>query len=377
MDSNGQFPRHIFQYLIFLFCIFSMPAYAMEMTLEEKVGQLLMVHFRGETANEEAKTLVQEIGIGGVIYYNWANGLHSSKQVQNLSLSLQNLAQDSRHSLPLFIAIDQEGGAVSRLTNGFAVLSSNRALGEIGLPDLAEEAAYIAGQELKAVGININLAPVIDINNNPRNPVIGNRSFGDKPEIVTVFGAKALRGYKRANILACLKHFPGHGDVELDSHIDLPVIHKSIDALKANELFPFAKLAASAELIMTGHLLVPAFDPENCSTLSEKTLNYLRNEIGFDGIIITDSLVMEGVLKKHRTVEETAIQALIAGCDILLLGGKHLTDENTCLELNLNDLRRIHSAIVEAVKCQRVSEERLNQAVQKIFKLKSSYFLIP
>ena len=191
-------------------------------------------------------------------------------------------------------------------------------MGETLDPNLAKEIALSIGQELRGVGINMNLAPVVDINSNPQNPVIGSRSFGNSAEAVILFAEQALRGYKQAQIIATLKHFPGHGDTTVDSHEDLPVVHKSKEELERMELLPFAKLAASAEAIMTAHILVPAFDAESCSTLSEKTLSYLRQTIGFQGVIVSDSLVMEGVLKKCQTVDEAAIQALIAGCDLLI-----------------------------------------------------------
>jgi beta-N-acetylhexosaminidase len=305
-------------------------------------------------------------------YYNWANGLHSSSQVQLLSSELQNLSKNTQESIPLFIAVDQEGGVVARLNKGFTEFPGNKALGETQNPDLAEFAAFVMGQELKAVGVNFNLAPVVDVNINPRNPVIGIRSFGNNPEEVSVFGEKALKGYRRAGIIATLKHFPGHGDVEIDSHEDLPIIHKSIEELSQVELLPFARLATAAEVIMTAHLLVPSLDRENCSTLSEVTLNLLKKNMGFQGIIISDSLVMDGVLKKCHTIDEAAIQALNAGCDILLLGGKLLTGGHV-LELTVSDIQRIHSAIVEAVKYGRVKEERLNEATTKILALKKRY----
>lgn len=310
--------------ILALFCLCSIRCFGSDllqtMSLEEKIGQLLMVHFHGEVANEDAKTLIQEVKAGGIIYFNWSNGLHSPAQVQTLSAGLQKMAQENRNQIPLFIATDQEGGVVNRLNKGFTLFPGNRALGETHDPNLAEAAALCIGEELQSVGVNMNLAPVVDINSNPQNPVIGVRSFGDTPEVVLAFGKKALQGYRQAHIIAVLKHFPGHGDVRVDSHEDLPIIHKSMEELKQVELLPFAKLAASADAVMTAHLLIPALDPENCSTHSEKTLAYLKNTLGFQGVVITDSLVMEGVLKKCYSVDEAAIQALNAGCDVLLLG---------------------------------------------------------
>ncbi len=345
------------------------------LSLEEKVGQLLMVQFHGEVANEDARTLIQDTKVGGIIYYDWANGLNSPQQVKTLSTSLQELTKSNPNPIPLLIAVDQEGGVVARLKKGFTKFPGNKALGETGDPQLARSAALAMGQELLAVGINMNLAPVVDVNSNPRNPVIGVRSFGENPEAVIAFGQNALNGYKEAQIIATLKHFPGHGDVSVDSHEDLPIIDKPIEKLQQVELLPFSKLADSTDAIMTAHILVPALDKDNCSTLSKKTLDYLKNKIGFKGVIVSDSLVMEGVVKKCHTVDEAAIQALEAGCDILILGGKLLSGEKAGLELSVSNIQRIHGSIINAIKSGRISEVRINEAVEKILSLKTRYIV--
>lgn len=341
------------------------------MTLEEKVGQVLMVHFHGETANDDAKTLIQETKIGSIIYYNWANGLHSPEQVRKLSSDLQELAQSNRIQIPLLIAVDQEGGRVVRLREGFTQFPSNQAVAETYDPNEAEMAAWTMGKEMLSVGINMNLAPVVDINSNPQNSVLKDRCFGRLPEIVVAFGKKALDGYRRAGVFSTLKHFPGYGDVTIDPHADLPINRKSYEELRSLELVPFAQLAPFADAIMTAHILVPGLDPENCSTLSEPTLSYLRDIIGFRGVIISDSLVMQGVIKQCRSVDEAAIRALNAGCDLLILGGKLLVGASNGYELTTADVQRVASTLVEAVKTGRVSEERLNQAVDRVLRLKA------
>lgn len=346
-----------------------------DMTLEEKVGQLLMVHFHGNVANEEARTLIRNSYVGGFIYYNWSNDLISPEQVRSLSRGLQKLTLENRHPIPLLIATDQEGGIVARI-KGFTIFPGNKALGEAGDPELAESSAFYIGQELQAVGVNMNLAPVVDVNCNPRNPIIGIRSFGDNPEKVCTFAERALKGYHRAGIITSLKHFPGHGDVEIDSHQDLPIIKKSREELEKIELLPFTRLASQTDTIMTAHLLIPAIDPQNCSTLSSNTLNILRKEIGYEGVIISDSLVMEGVLKNCSSIDEAAIKAFNAGCDILLLGGKQIIGTDI-KELSVEDIKRIHSSLVNGVKDGRISEERLNQSVGKILALKDRYPLLP
>lgn len=342
-----------------------------ELTLEEKVGQLLMVHFNGENVNNETKELIQTLHIGHIIYYNWANGLYSPEQIDCLSNGLQKLAAQNRIPLPLIIAVDQEGGIVSRLQEGFTSFPGNKVIAETGDPSLAELCAYATGLELRSVGINMNLAPVVDINSNPRNPVIGIRSFGETPEIVISYAEKSLQGYHRAGIITALKHFPGHGDVQTDSHSDLPILRKSLSDLEKMELLPFNHFVDKTDAIMTGHLMVPSIDPAHCATLSPSLLNLLRLKVGFKGVIISDSLVMEGVLKNGGSIENTCIQAFNAGCDILLLGGKLMIGSQK--ELSLSDIKKIHSVLVDAVKIGIISEKRLNQSVQRILALKKKY----
>lgn len=343
------------------------------MSLEEKVGQLLIAHFHGEMINKDAKTLVQKTKVGGIIYYSWSNGLNSLKQVQNLSRGLQELAKENRIPVPLFIATDQEGGAVTRLSGEFTAWPGNRALAMAGDLDLAEACILAMALELNAGGINMNFSPVVDVANNPRNPVIGIRAFGTSAETVSAFGKQVVEGYKQRHIIATLKHFPGLGDVTVDPHEGLPILSKSLEELEKVELVPFRKLAPSVDAIMTAHVLVPAFDEKSCATLSEKTLNYLKNQMEFKGLIIADSLAMQGVLKRCHTVEEAAIQALNAGCDMLILGGRQLLGEHIGFELTPLDIQNIHHAILSAVKSGHISETRVDEAVKKILHLKEYY----
>lgn len=359
--------------LTFVIPCFSNESWVDDLTLDEKVGQLLIVHFNGLEPNEEAKYLIQTVHVGGIIYYNWANGLTSAQQVRALSHGLQGFCQQNRKPIPLLIALDQEGGRVVRLKNGFSPLPSNGAVGAVGDPDLAGKLAFLAGQEMRAVGVNLNLAPVVDINSNPGHSFIGDRSYGDSPTQVIAFARKAVEGYKAAGMISALKHFPGHGDVEVDSHIDLPVINKTLEELEGCELRPFFELGAYSEVIMTAHLMVPAIDPVHCATLSKKTLNFLREKIKFTGVIISDSLIMEGLLKNGLSIDDAAIQAINAGCDLLILGGKYLNGMDRSLELSVCDVGRIHAALVNAVKMGVISELRLNDAVQRILKLKSKH----
>lgn len=341
-----------------------------KMTVEEKVGQLLMVHFIGEEANEEASHLIKKIHVGAFIYYTWANGLNSPKQVANLSSGLQQLAQQTPNKIPLIIAVDQEGGRICRLKEGFTPLPDNRTIAFTGIPAIAEKYAYTTALELRAVGINMNLAPVVDINSNPENLLMTSRSYGSDAESVVAYAKCTLDGFYNGGLLSCLKHYPGHGNVNVDSHLGLPVVNKSKDELMDVELVPFKALASVSDAIMTGHILVPSVDGSCCASTSKVLISILREDIGFSGPIITDSLVMQGVLEKYKTPEDAALAAFEAGCDILMLGGKLLSGNHAGYELTAPDIVRVHQYIVNAVQSGRISEERLDQSVLRILNIK-------
>ncbi len=341
------------------------------MTLEEKVGQMFMAYFDGHEANENAEKLLRETKIGGIILYNWANGLTNPYQVQKLSLGLQELA--AQHvGIPLLIAADQEGGVVSRLQEGFTEFPGNAALGRTEQPELAYEVAQCIGKEMKCVGVNFNLAPVVDIHN---NPMIGLRSFGEDPTEVMQFGRASLEGYKNVGVLSCLKHFPGLGDAVIDPHRGLPVVTKSLDELMECELYPYAQLVGQSAAIMTGHILFPQIDPENCATLSARILQgILRDRLHFQGVLITDSLSMQGVQEGYETLEEVALRALEAGNDILLIGGRDLQkqmDEET----HVDALIHLFHYIVSLVKEGEISEERIDASVRRVLQLKEKVAL--
>jgi len=355
--------------LLFFLCLPSLVfSFALDdLSLEEKVGQMLIVHFHGYEANEDAKQLIQEAKVGGFIYYNWSNGLDSKEQVKQLSQSLQVLSK----KWPLFLTVDQEGGRVQRLRNGFIKIPSALEIATTLSPSKAEELAYSVGLELKEAGININLAPVVDVNVNPANPVIGNRSFGNNPETVITYGGAMMKGYKRAGIISTLKHFPGHGDVTIDSHFGLPIVNKSRKDLDQVELKPFQELSQEAEAVVTAHILFPTLDAGQPATSSSKILKtLLRKELGFQGVVLSDSLVMKGILDRYASVEEAAIASILAGCDIIVLGGAQLTQGVKEFELQPKDIFRIHRAIVNAVQKGIIPEDSIDEAVERILTLK-------
>ena len=332
-----------------------------EMTTEEKVGQLIMVGFAGTQANEAIEIHIRDRFVGGVVLFS--RNIQSPKQTAELTNELQRLAQSTTHGIPLFIGIDQEGGWVIRLKEGATVLPGNMALGATDSTELAERAGEITAVELAAVGVNLNFAPVMDVNNNPRNPVIGRRSFGESSERVSQLGVAYIRGLQHNGMLATAKHFPGHGDTTVDSHFDLPTVSHDRERIHALELQPFrAAIDADVAAIMTAHIIYPAFDPDRPATLSPTILtNLLREELGFDGLLITDDMEMKAIDDRYRS-GEASVMAIEAGADIVMVLWTPTKQDE------------VFDALLSAVKSGRISQARLNQSVERILKGKRAAF---
>ncbi|MCF7753255.1 beta-N-acetylhexosaminidase [Paenibacillus xylanexedens] len=325
-----------------------------DLTLEQKVGQLLMCGFHSQHADEQITRLIRDYHVGGVIYFR--RNVESIDQLTRLSAELQDMAAEAG-ALPLMISVDQEGGMVARIDQeGMTQVPGNMALGATGNPEYTLECAQILGRELKSIGIDMNLAPVVDVNNNPLNPVIGVRSYGEHAESVSAHGVAAITGYQSQGIAATAKHFPGHGDTAVDSHLGMVTVPHDRNRLEQMELVPFRKaIEAGIDAIMTAHVMFPSIEPEPIpATLSHKVLTgLLREEMGFEGIIITDCLEMHAISKPYG-VAEAAVRAVEAGADLILVSHT-LQDQVAALE-----------AIVEAVRTGRVSEEVIHQAVERI-----------
>ncbi len=286
----------------------------MDMTLRETVGQLMMIGFAGTALTPELVDWIQEYRPGGVILFS--RNLVDPEQVARLTTALQEVAPGP----PLLIAIDQEGGRVSRLPQGFTIFPAAATVAACQSSDVVYSTTEVTAKELKAVGINMNMAPVLDVNTNAANPIIGNRAFGETPEQVCTFGVAAMTGLQDNGVIACGKHFPGHGDTITDSHKILPVVTAPKERLYSTELIPFRHaIKHGLRTIMTAHVLYTALDPTFPATLSPIILtDLLRTELGFDGITITDDLEMNAILS-HGSVGEAAVQSLRAGADILLI----------------------------------------------------------
>ncbi len=336
------------------------------LTLEQKVAQVMMVAFAGPVLTPDVREMVGRYGVGGVILFQDNIGALTPQQVLELTTELQGLATTGEAGVPLLIAVDQEGGPVNRANTGTTILPGNMALGAAASETLTYEAARAVGRELRAMGITMNLAPVVDVNSNPRNPVIGVRSFGADPDLVGRLGAAAVRGYQDGGVLAVAKHFPGHGDTDIDSHLDLPVIRHSLERLERVEFPPFrAAISAGVAGVMTAHVAVPTLDPdpERPATLSPTTLTRLRAMLGEDGLIISDDLEMGAIVARYHTAE-AAVAAFVAGADVLLF------------RRDAAEQRRAHALLLAALNAGAISMERLDASVRRILLAKERLGLL-
>lgn len=344
------------------------------MSLEEKVGQLFVMRVYGHSATapdqvdidanldeigvRSAAELIARYHVGGIIYFTWAHNTRDPHQIADLSNGIQRAALAQPTPLPLLISTDQEHGIVCRVGEPATLMPGAMALGAGGSRSDARTAARIAGAELAALGINQNYAPDADVNVNPANPVIGVRSFGSDPQSVAGLVAAQVKGYQSAQVASTAKHFPGHGDTSTDSHTGLPSIQHTREQWAELDAPPFrAAVAAGIDSIMTAHIVVPALDPsEDPATLSRPILTgILREELGYDGVVVTDSLGMEGVRTKYGD-ERVPVLALQAGVDQLL---------------NPPDLSVAWNAVLAAVKSGEISEARIEESILRILRLKS------
>jgi beta-N-acetylhexosaminidase len=282
--------------------------------LSELCGDLIISGFPGTSLDEHTRKALSEKRRAGVILFR--RNVESVAAVHDLSLQIVAAA---RSEYGAFISVDQEGGRVKRLPEPCVQLPPMRFLGDVGHDGLVRRAAVAMGAELYALGINLNFAPVLDVDSNPRNPVIGDRSFGRDPNVVAGLGVAFAQGLQSRGVLACGKHFPGHGDTDLDSHLALPVVRHGRDRLEQVELLPFRRAVRTVGAFMTAHVVFEAIDPSLPATLSKLVIqDFVRREMGYSGLIFSDDLEMRALADRY-TVEESAVMAIRAGCDVLLI----------------------------------------------------------
>lgn len=371
--------RHILKLLILITCTFTVVGCSQNrqgdgVTLDQKIGQMLMVGFRGTTIDKQSPIFedIQQRHLGGVVLFDYdvpadtsVRNVVSPNQVEKLTAELQEYA-----GTPLFISIDQEGGKVVRLKqkHEFKPTVSAKYLGELNNPDSTRYYAYQTAQTLKESGINTNLAPVVDINTNPNNPVIGKleRSFSDDPEIVAQQAAIYIKELRAQGIITSLKHFPGHGSSENDSHLGVVDVTQS---WQEKELQPYRHLIQQnlADMIMTAHIFNANLDSTYPATLSEPTINgLLRDSLGFKGVVLSDDLQMDAIRTEYG-LKETIKLSIEAGVDILVFANNSIFDEDIS--------SKAHAIIKGLVKDGTISEQRIGKSYKRIMKLKKKYLI--
>lgn len=330
------------------------------MTLQEKIGQRLMTGFPGTEMTEEFRRVVKEHKIGNVILFK--ENIRDRTQLKQLCRDIQDLVrQETGHSA--IIAIDQEGGIVTRLPEDAVNVPGAMALGATGDPENAYRAGLLIGREMRALGPNMNFAPTVDVNSNRSNPVIGVRSYGDDPDTVARFAARSVQGLLEAGVLCTAKHFPGHGDTDLDSHLALPCVDKPLEALEKVDLIPFkAAIDAGVSAVMTAHILFPQIEPEPIpATMSRRIMQgLLREKLGFRGIIVSDCMEMKAIAS-HYGVSAGTLAAFKAGVDLVEITHHPLwcADAAVC--------------ILEAAEAGELDLEEMDASVNRILEYKDRW----
>lgn len=325
------------------------------LTIEEKIGQMLCFSHQGQSYQSQLKTLIEDYHIGNIIHF--AHNIASIESLKTLNEEIQ-----THSKIPTFISLDQEGGMVRRITQHITYLPGAMSLAATG-EDIYEITKY-CGEDLKQLGIHINYAPVGDINTNPLNPVINSRSYGDDASKVAEFVKQAFKAYQDAQILPTIKHFPGHGDTNVDSHLGLPVVKKTKQALLSEELIPYLEaIKNNLEGIMVAHILYLELDENYPSSLSYNVITkLLQEELGFRGLITTDSLTMKAIWGRYP-IKEIVRMGVLAGNDILVFcGGAELSEQ-----------KAIYQAFLDLVKTEEIPLARIDYSVNKILALKMRY----
>lgn len=329
------------------------------MTLEEKIGQMILVGFDGTSPSGHAVEMIRQFHVGGIILYK--NNMTNAEQTMDL---LNHLKETNGDQIPLFLSVDQEGGRIDRMPEEFAKLPTNQEIGEVNNEQLSFEIGQILGGELQALGFNMDYAPVLDINSNPDNPIIGDRAFGAEVEVVRDLGVQTMKGIQSQHVIPVVKHFPGHGDTSVDSHLELPVVGKSLQEIEQFELIPFADaIKNNADVVMIAHILMPQIDADNPSSHSKTMItDILRDKLKFNGVVITDDMTMEGITKNFD-IGEASVKSVNAGADMIMVA--HDYDKQVY----------VVEALKDAVKEGVITEETVNQSIHRIFELKNKYQL--
>jgi beta-N-acetylhexosaminidase len=327
------------------------------MSVEDMVGQMFVVSVGGTEPDYYIEKMVRERNIGGVILFGY--NMKNEKQVRSLTRSLQELSTRTEPPIPLFVAVDQEGGSVASAP----WVTPEPAAAKVGRgkdPDEARKIAARMGRQLLRAGINTDFAPVVDTG---FGAAIGDRSYGEDPELVARMGAAAVEGFEEAGIVSAAKHFPNHGPATSDSHVGLPVVRHDARRLRTHDLPPFeAAIDAGVPIVMVGHLVYPAIDPEGPASLSGDAISMLRGDLGFDGVVVTDDLAMAGATG-GGSVADAAVKAVEAGADLLIVSSAPQEQVDA------------YAAVVEAVESGKIPKSRIRESVGRILGVKEKYHL--
>jgi beta-N-acetylhexosaminidase len=332
------------------------------MTMDEKIGQMVISGVDAYVNDEHSRELINKYHAGGFILLG--QNVKDTNQVLNLLNSLKETNKKARNKIPLFLGVDQEGGRIDRMPPGFQKFPSYKAVGQINSSKLSNSIGKALAKEVKALGYNVDFAPVLDINSNPNNPVIGDRSFGSNSQIVTKLGIETMKGIRSENVIPAVKHFPGHGDTSVDSHTGLPVVNSDLTRLKSFELVPFAEaIKNNVDMIMVAHILFPKIDSQYPASMSKNIItNILRNDMKYNGIVITDDMTMGAILNKYD-IGEAAVRSVNAGSDIILV----------CHDYNKEI--RVITSLKAAVENGTIPQDTVDRSVYNILKLKQKYNL--
>lgn len=334
------------------------------MTLEEKIGQMLMpqvLHGAGHGPSDQTREMIQRYGAGFVITYHHPTVRH----LADSNNRIQRWAAGTRLGIPVMVGADLEYGLRHNVFHGVVAFPRQMGLGAAGSEDLARRVALATARQARAAGVHWNFSPVVDVNTNPENPVVGIRAFGDDPELVARLGAAMVRGYQEAGVVSTPKHYPGHGDTSLDSHLDLPAVTYPPDVLRRVHLAPFAAaFGAGADSVMTAHVVVQTLDPERPATLSAASLTELvRREQNFQGVVVTDAMSM-GAIAGRFGAGEAAVMAVRAGADVVMATGSY------------QDQVAAWVALLQAALRGDLPVERIDASVDRILRLKEKYGLL-
>lgn len=330
-----------------------------KLTVEQKIGQLVIVGMEGTAMDDMSRKMLEKYHVGGFIFFK--DNIQSTAQAVKLFNDLKKVNENN--PLPLWLSLDEEGGRVTRLPDELVKIPASGVIGKSKDPKLAEKVGRQIGRRLSGYGLNMDFAPVLDVNSNPRNPVIGDRAFGSTADQVSTMGLAAMKGIAGTGVVPVVKHFPGHGDTAIDSHLGLPVIKHDRNRLDKVELAPFRQaIQAGAEVVMVGHLLMEQIDPDTPASYSKPVITgLLREELGFEGVVITDDMTMGAVAQSEKGIGEAAIQSVLAGTNIVLVGHDYRLEEE------------VLKSLTEAVQSGRIPESTLDERVLAVLRLKQKY----